>query len=475
MFRSYFTIIALLDIEKVKIGYFQDLLRSFIVFYGLLLNSILWKAYLKWKEAQKLLNKKWRDHLNLIESIKKSKIVSKKAECYRLLSSEKTLLVIAITIWSISAISLRTTTQSGYPYGTLIYEYVSVFWICIVLLPSIIFFFIILNLNDVLGIKRQLRGASFIVIIFFIAMIINICVIPLSAIRILISYSLVCIASCLVGIKIVYIKELQISRVTNRDRSDSTFPDSNKTTFKDLWINKQLFELFANHCVREYSSETLLYLLELNQCKNLIVDHYLDIIQDDMVREELLNKINLNLAKEHFEYNISLDSVHLDYNEMLTVSECMKAFKYLYDRYIDDESINTINISYSIRKEITKTLSKHHLMKTAIKGENGKKKHETTNTQTLVIIHSFRAKSCDEAVKSLDFNYSNDYRTLNVKSASYRSDMKVCDMIIDILSVFEKAAYDVILMLYKDTWTRFKKTKEFQEFDQSNLTISWMD
>lgn len=127
---------------------------------------------------------------------------------------------------------------------------VSLFWFSLIIIPFIYLSVAIQKLNDVLGIKCQLRGAVFLLIIFSMATIINVVVSPLSEQRIIISFGLVTIGASLISAKIVYIRGLQ-PRNIKRSRSDSNVEDT--VTFRDVWTNKQLFELFANHCVREYS------------------------------------------------------------------------------------------------------------------------------------------------------------------------------------------------------------------------------
>ena len=154
----------------------------------------------------------------------------------------------------------RGATKTGHPNGTTVYDLIALFWFSLIIIPFIYLSVAIQKLNDVLGIKCQLRGAVFLLIIFSLATVINVLVSPLSEKRILISFGLVTIGASLTSAKIVYIRDLQKKNI-KRSRSDSNVEDT--VNFRDVWSNSQLFELFANHCVREYSRYTLYYILSI--------------------------------------------------------------------------------------------------------------------------------------------------------------------------------------------------------------------
>ena len=87
----------------------KDPVLSLTFFWALLLNSILWSSYMKWKATAQLLKKKWTDHLHLIHHIKSSEDSSQPSKCSYFLSfrSPKQLLLHATLLWALSLITLE--------------------------------------------------------------------------------------------------------------------------------------------------------------------------------------------------------------------------------------------------------------------------------------------------------------------------------------------------------------------------------
>ena len=89
----------------------KDPVLSLTLFWALLLNVILWSAYIRWKTTAQLLKKKWADHLNLIHHIKDTEEISKRVKCTQSLLSSlrspKQLLMLSTLLWALSLVSLE--------------------------------------------------------------------------------------------------------------------------------------------------------------------------------------------------------------------------------------------------------------------------------------------------------------------------------------------------------------------------------
>ena len=226
----------------------------------------------------------------------------------------------------------------------------------------------------------------------------------------------------------------------------------------------------------------MLFLLEFNQCKQLLRDKHSDFITDDIVSKEFLSKIKVSLGGPKMDYQINPDIIKVEYSEDFDVADCKKCFRYFYDNYIYEDGVNTINISGYVKRKLVKTLIRHHLVKA--NGDNINKAKTLKHELPLVVIHSFNIHKQKKQEKETpdDVNTIKNPRGIKGSKANNRHsvtnsnldkklDHQISDMILEIIDVFEKAGEEVFLMLYKDTWPRFKRTKQFKEYQQEIHTL----
>ena len=329
--------------------------------------------------------------------------------------------------------------------------------------PSFIIGCISQKLYDTLGIRSQLRTVGISAYVILLTMIFNMVAVPFGAYRILFTYFIIGVGCMFVGIRMVYIKKLNeyLSRRRTRSRSRSDPNQPTAIKFNHIWGNKQLFQLFANHAVTEYSIETLLFILEYRQLKQLIIEHHEDLIQDINERKQFTEKMTKKQNLHDQDFEISEEILKIEALETnLTMIECIKSLQYLYDHYIDEDSLITVNISGILRRKIVRVFGKYHL----IQNNNNNKKKAKTRKQILplVVIHSYTAK--DDIIGKDDEKSA----TSTSSPGNNALDRNISDMLSEILEIFEEAAADLFLLLYKDSWPRFKKTPEFAKFVKDN-------
>eukprot|EP00484_Ammonia_sp_Unknown_P019135 CAMPEP_0197032532 /NCGR_PEP_ID=MMETSP1384-20130603/11197_1 /TAXON_ID=29189 /ORGANISM="Ammonia sp." /LENGTH=186 /DNA_ID=CAMNT_0042462215 /DNA_START=159 /DNA_END=715 /DNA_ORIENTATION=+ len=134
--------------------------------------------------------------------------------------------------------------------------------------------------------------------------------------------------------------------------------------FKDVWQNENLFQLFATHCCREYSIETLLFIVEFEQLKRIVIDSHEELITDSDAKTHFMDSMNaMNSDNDGAFGNIS-DTI-LKVNKVaniMTMRDCIHLIKYLYDQYVDPEGLIPINISSATRDKVVNMYGKHNLL-----------------------------------------------------------------------------------------------------------------
>ena len=348
------------------------------------------------------------------------------------------------------------------------------------------------KLFDTLGIKSQLRWVGINLYICLIAVLINLVLVPFGKWRILITYTIVFIFTALIGIRMVYVKELEFYimqhlRIDSVDKNRKSVSES----FQQLWQDPKLFELFANYAVTEYSIETLLFLLEYSQFRKLIVDYHEDLMEDHQERAQFLQILEQQREKQAQKFtipSISSDIIGSDkLNHRLRISDCIKLLEYLYDHYIDEDSVTVVNISGSIRGAIIKAFENHNLIQIS----KHRYKAKTRKQVPMVVIHDAYANTTEKkddgpgpkmraesSLKKLRMsrilspdkhvNLASDSpadSTVIAHSPSSNAvDQNVCKLVTEIMETFEMATTELYQLLYRDSWPRFKRTTQYQQY-----------
>eukprot|EP01084_Bolivina_argentea_P173706 300898_1 len=452
--RMYFVLISLLEVEGINVGfagnsYIKDIAISVTLLWLLLLDCVLWISYFNWTKSRQLIKTQWKEHLKLIEKIHHHTTKQPWTLRYgKMLSNAKYIWMIAIAYWIfyVSALLyLTNVTENG--NGSKIYD---LFTLCLTLIPSLPPVFMIFfsrRLLDTLGIRYQLRDVGIMINTAFLLVVLNLLFVPFGVYRILITYVVINSATVIIGIRMVYIYGLQnYVQMEKFVQASSSVLHSNENrldsleeyTFSHVWNNKQLFSLFANHCCSEYSVETLLFILEFSQFREYIIDNHQELIRD--LKEQKVFLETMETIKNKNLYFVSNEILKIDHTDTVTMMNCIELAKYLYHTYIDADSMIEVNISAQIKRNIVKAFNKHNLIeKTNITRSNPKIRAKVL---PMVVIHSYN----------------------NQKDKTNAVDKNIRIMITDIIQSLDSAAVDLFLLLYKDSWPRFKQTDEFYSF-----------
>eukprot|EP00484_Ammonia_sp_Unknown_P029512 CAMPEP_0197036168 /NCGR_PEP_ID=MMETSP1384-20130603/13765_1 /TAXON_ID=29189 /ORGANISM="Ammonia sp." /LENGTH=274 /DNA_ID=CAMNT_0042466317 /DNA_START=726 /DNA_END=1550 /DNA_ORIENTATION=+ len=195
---------------------------------------------------------------------------------------------------------------------------------------------------------------------------INIFVVPFGKWRVLITYLLTLYGNLAIGILMVRIKQLA-SYSTESEFAEYHAYTSNASLastdrfklFKEIWQTRELLQQFANYTVKEYSMESVLFLLEYAQFRQLVLANYRQITPDESNQTEFLETVCKNGDDNGFQLDIASGVLQTPTPENgLSASDAANLLKYLYEHYIDDESVKQVNIPWRIRKRLDAVFSK---------------------------------------------------------------------------------------------------------------------
>eukprot|EP01084_Bolivina_argentea_P157016 273620_1 len=470
--RTYIALIQLLEHESFHLGILtdyiiRDIANSITYIYIALFDQILWISWFNWIKSLQLLKKKWKGHLHLIEILNKDNVSTKLHLHWTLkygkhLTNKKSLFIVALLFWILCVLVLIAL-----PNRTIWQQLAQLILGLIVILPSIILGYKSSKLFDSLGMKKQLSTVCIIFVVALILIGIITVTIPVKHIQYKtnIVYAIITWSLLSISFRMCYIEQLEQHinkifpsdsnwrlRTSTLDTPTTENPNLNtemsqtscKLGYKDVWNNKQLFELFANHCTKEYSIETVLFLLEFEQCKQLIIRSHEDLIEDIDERKDFVDRLNKSQKQFTNVFVISSDILKLKDDITLQLTDSVKLLKYLFDNYIDEDSYDVINISGKMRNKIYGVFNKHKLLQ---------QKNKKTRKQPLplVVIHSFQ--------KGING------RSRGASHASAVSNTTAI-MISDIIEAFDAVSEELFMLLRKDSWYRFKQTDMYAQFIQ---------
>lgn len=200
-----------------------------------------------------------------------------------------------------------------------------------------------------------------------------------------------------------------------------------------------------------FYSESLLFLLEFGKVKYFILHYENDVFDvrnekqmegreilvrmQDLIHfdDDTLNDV-ITIDDDDYEYNNRLDVNNnrndgkrsitsfaafntIDVNDIQ--SYIIRLWLDLYYQYISSMSMTTINISHACKKQIGQCLIVHHLI-----DKNGKRMHAG-------VYHNVFSQEC------------------------------FCEMIVDIMQVFNVAEQELYMLLSRDSFRRFKGNADF--------------
>eukprot|EP00484_Ammonia_sp_Unknown_P027964 CAMPEP_0197047238 /NCGR_PEP_ID=MMETSP1384-20130603/22773_1 /TAXON_ID=29189 /ORGANISM="Ammonia sp." /LENGTH=153 /DNA_ID=CAMNT_0042479123 /DNA_START=18 /DNA_END=479 /DNA_ORIENTATION=+ len=140
----------------------------------------------------------------------------------------------------------------------------------------------------------------------------------------------------------------------------------------------------------------------------------------------------------------------------MTMSDCIHLIKYLFDQYVDPEGLVPVNISSETRDKVTTMYRKYNLLPDA------EQKHE----QTLSVVVGDGESPTETPSPA---NVADSECTRSSTSGGERNE-SVSVLLIDIVSVMQECSGDLHMLLYQDSWVRFKSSSEFLEFVENTVS-----
>ena len=200
---------------------------------------------------------------------------------------------------------------------------------------------------------------------------------------------------------------------------DSVITENEEIKLNDILRNRNAFNAFVNHCMNEFSSENILYLIELYDLKCILIKNDIininNIEMDHDIWEMIMNKTCI--IKDENKKNTSVSmKVMKPKPKNNILDECREHLLYLYDEYISSDAVSIINISNKERKKL------------------------------------------GDATQKL-----NDESTMN--DNEYQ-----CSIICDTFLVHMSCGKSVYNLLRSDTWMRFKQTNQYKILSDSIVT-----
>ena len=186
-----------------------------------------------------------------------------------------------------------------------------------------------------------------------------------------------------VGLRMIslkWIKErgcsLPLNCNVNIDTQDVTsMTDMSSLTLKTVLQDLNGFDVFTDHCVKEFSVESPLFLFELSQLTYYMTQN--DIISIDDIK-----------------FRIDINN-HLIKNNTNGINDIISSFKHIYDQYLIDGATLEINVPNIIRGKTVK------LIKAFISDINNNKKPDDTYKDDIIKIYESLKKCAKSVYKML--------------------------------------------------------------------------
>lgn len=187
--------------------------------------------------------------------------------------------------------------------------------------------------------------------------------------------------------------------------------------------------------------------MEYHQFRQLILDNYQNFIEEKEEQKFFMSRMDEIRNKQDHSYTISKEILRLHKETYsLTLTECIKLVQYLYNRYIDNESLICVNISCGIREQIVNAYMEHYLIPDDCKSTYTAKTRKDLLPMMVIHTDDFEEQTSDE------------------KSTGNAVDRSVTDMITSIMETFECASSELFELLRKESWRRFVKSEQYKKF-----------
>jgi len=505
--RTVYFVVSYLQLYQLQIdvGFaghdsFKDLHISISYLGVACLDVIMFLSYFNWRRATHLCAYEWSKQLNLMDNVALDQTgdldLSKVPWTMRyghILTNPKVLLAAVCVLWLLyfgpSTVLVNTVTHVSQP----LHDWFAMSYGVPLIAPVMLLGCVSSKLfYDTLGIKTQLIRVAAVLYASLFGISINIALVPFGKWRILVTYCAVFETVVLVGILMVRIPALNayiraqskdVAGVNSRASSLETAYDVNesRTQFEAVWNDKELFQLFATHLVTEYSVETLLFLMEYAQCRQLVVNNIPYIVRTRKMQQEFLSVIAHHREQQDVQWNISNSILCVrTLKQPLSIHHYTNFVCYLYNKYIHEEGVAMVNISAPVRDGIDAAYSKYNLIQ---EHRYSMKALSTDFDQSLnldalgsssvksivEVLHTRQRESDDNAgaVESPDTNVDDGSTT----HSSDATEHMLIEMLADVINCLEEASVELYWLLMQDSFPRFRQTEPFQQFMQLKSSV----
>ena len=425
-----------------------------IIYITLIIRA--WLLYIDYTQNEQLITLSWQqqivhDNIKLPWSLR-----------YKFLSNIKYLSIIAGIYW----ISIVIAVHTALGYAESHQDFASTASYVIIWLFTIIIAYKIRKCKDELFIHIEVKCMAIIITIM----------IPTTFLmfqwldrgKLLALAITVFLDICLFTMIIIMTRFIEYKYTQKMDRQSVEKRMTENISLKTILGNKDGFDLFAHHLVKEFSIEHLTFLFEIMQLKY-------DIIDNGLINEEIdKNGDDINLGimfkiGEFYMKKIRRNTYKFETTSAVNVYERLAFLMY---NYVDLNGDYSINISAKIRNKLMNKMEdimieydymeKSNSMLTrsfsrtydAFAGINIDGKHEMISSQE--DIHNEMDEICVIGIK---------------KNKNVIVDEGEKEKMVKYFKLMDIVIEDVLQMLSSDSYHRFMQTKKFQKLIESNPSL----
>eukprot|EP00485_Elphidium_margaritaceum_P001547 CAMPEP_0202687394 /NCGR_PEP_ID=MMETSP1385-20130828/3080_1 /ASSEMBLY_ACC=CAM_ASM_000861 /TAXON_ID=933848 /ORGANISM="Elphidium margaritaceum" /LENGTH=409 /DNA_ID=CAMNT_0049342177 /DNA_START=570 /DNA_END=1799 /DNA_ORIENTATION=+ len=238
------------------------------------------------------------------------------------------------------------------------------------------------------------------------------------------------------------------------------------------------FKLFADHLLKEYSVEALLFLLELTQIKRSIIKHYHALFSSVHGRRlsDLQEGFERGLDSMTFKLDIHPNILQLsdDVSKNITLAKVVDLWTYLYEQYITESALSAINISYEVRVAIwTQINKKKEFIEQIIERQNRSHMNLQLNVTHAVAVSASQSSAnlsgsstpVPQISGTPNVSNSSDSGSLNMLGR-FGTKKEWHALIMQLMISFDRAAKEVYHSLENDSWLRFKSSEAYRQWKE---------
>eukprot|EP01084_Bolivina_argentea_P087681 158353_1 len=313
-----------------KYGILSSLLLNLMQFYPVLILIRLWLLYYDYNYGLQTISIKWKSQIT-----KQQKQLPWTLR-YKWMGNLKILTIIATSICTILMLLILLSTVFFRNYLSFMQLIGALFLIMIIIIG-----FKIRKCRDELLIQREFLITGIVLVIF--------CVVPYVSIGILIpdiTSNNRIIPTNLVSAMLSYlpcfistywaIKQYNKQKLIHMMHRNIDYDDNKHLSLAKILSNKDGFDLFANHLVKEFSGENLFFIVEVIQLKN------------DVIAQKLVSDAGITISIDLSRINkIRTNEGHID-----NIYELKKRVRYITEQYICSGSEYCINIASTTKMKI---------------------------------------------------------------------------------------------------------------------------